>query len=182
MPSLNYTNEFRTNSFFVMGNRILRLAAVGRNLLSSAGLGLVLCYWIIVSDAFAWQKGSGIFANALDVLFLCWGAGIVVLALLDTRSRFQDYKRAKDLFFENGFKSRIAKIYIHSRCQRDAIRVAAKDLGLLEQLDHFYQTQGYHWYHIFPDFIFTKPWIVFTRRYWRKTLFEQQYTSIHFLW
>ena len=164
-----------------MWNRILRLSAVGRNLFFPAALGLVLCYWIIVSDAFGWQKGSGVLSSAQYGLLSCWSIGIVVLALLDARSRFHDYNRAKDLFFENGFKSRIAKIYIHSKCQRDAARVAAKDLGLLEQLDYFYRSQGYNWYHIIPDIIFKKPWIVFSQ-YWRKTLFEPQYTSIHFLW
>jgi hypothetical protein len=165
-----------------MWNRILRLLAVGRNLFFPAVLVLVLCSWIIVSDAFGWRKGSGVLSSAQYGLLSCWSIGIVVLALLDARSRFQDYKRAKDLFFENGFKTRIAKIYIHSKCQRDAARVAAKDLGLLEQLDYFYQRQGYDWYHIIPDIIIKKPWIVFSRRYWRKTLFEPQYTSIHFLW
>jgi hypothetical protein len=106
----------------------------------------------------------------------------VAMALLDARSRFQDYKRAKDLFFENGFKSRIAKIYIFSKCQREAARVAARDLGLLEPLDLFYQDQGYHWYHVFPDFLYKKPRIILSRRYWRKTLFEPRYTSMHFLW
>jgi hypothetical protein len=165
-----------------MWNRFLRLWAVGSNLLFSAAVGLVLCYWIIVSDAFGWQKDTGVFSNALYGLLACWSVGIIVVALLDARSRFQDYKRAKDLFFENGFKPRIAKIYIYSKCQRDAARIAAKDLGLLEQLDCFYQNQGYHWYHIFPDFLFKKPWIIFSRRYWQKTLFEPQYTSRHFLW
>lgn len=165
-----------------MWKRILRLSAVGRNLFFSAALVLVQCYWIMNTDAFGWPKGSGVFSSVLYGLLPYWSVGIVVLALLDVRSRFQDYKRAKDMFFKNGFKSRIAKIYIHSKCQRDAVRVAAKDLGLLEQLDYFYRSQGYHWYHIFPDFIFKKPWIVFSRRYWRKTLFEPQYTSIHFLW
>ena len=182
MQSLNHTNAFLTNRHLVMWNRIVRLSTVGRNLFIPAALGLVLCYWIMVSDAFGWQKGSNILSIAQYGLLSCWSIGIVVLALLDARSRFQDYKRAKDLFFENGFKSRIAKIYVYSKCQRDAVRVAAKDLGLLEQLDYFYQSQGYYWYHIFPDFIFKKPWIVFTRRYWRKTLFEPQYNSIHFLW
>ena len=165
-----------------MWNRFLRLASIGRNLFFSAALVLVLYYWVIVSDAFGWHNGSEILSSALYGLLSCWCVGIVLLAFLDARSRFQDYKRAKDLFFVNGFKSRIAKIYIHSKCQRDAARVAAKDLGLLEQLDYFYQSQGYRWYHIFPDFILKKPWIVFSRRYWRKTLFEAQYTSIHFLW
>jgi hypothetical protein len=178
----NNTHMFRSNIQLVTWNRFLRLLAVGRHLFFAAALGLVLCYWILVFDVFEWQKGSGVFSSAIYGLPLCWSVGLVVLALLDTRSRFQDYKRVKDLFFENGFKSRIAKIYICSRCQRDAVRVAAKDLGLLEQLDHFYQTQGYHWYHIFPDFVFKKPWLIFSQRYWRKTLFEPQYTSIYFLW
>ena len=165
-----------------MWNRVVRLSAVGRNLFFSAALGLVLCYWIIGPVAFGWTQGSGVYPSALYGLLSCWSVGVVVIALLDARSRFQDYKRVKDLFYENGFKSRIAKIYIHSKCQRDAIRVAARDLGLLEELDSFHQSQGYRWYNILPDFIFKKPWIVFSRRYWRKTLFEPQYTSTHFLW
>jgi len=182
VQSTNHIHQFLPNRHLVIWNRILRLAAVGRNLFLAAVLGLALCHGIIVSDAFGWQKGFGVFSSALVGLLPCCCVGIVALALLDARSRFQDYKRAKDLFFENGFKSRIAKIYIYSKCQRDAARMAAKDLGLLDQLDYFYQSQGYRWYHIFPDFIFKKPWIVFSRRYWRKTLFEPQYTSIHFPW
>ena len=113
MQLLNHTNEFLTNRYSVMWNRILRLSAVGRNLFISTALVLVLCFWIIVSDAFGWQKGSGIFSSAIDGLLLFWSVSLVVFALLDARSRFQDYKRAKDLFFENGFKSRIAKMYIY---------------------------------------------------------------------
>jgi hypothetical protein len=179
---LNHTHIFRSNIQLVMWTRLLRLLAVGRHLFFAAALGLVLSFWILASDVYEWQKGPGLFSSAIQCLSFCWSVGWVALTLLDARSRFQDYKRAKDLFFENGFKSRIAKIFIYSRCQRDAIRIAAKDLGLLEQLDHFYQTQGYHWYHIFPDFIFKKPWLIFSQRYWRKTLFEPKHTSIYFLW
>jgi hypothetical protein len=161
-----------------MWNRILRVSTVGRNHFFSAASGLVFCYWTIASDAFGWHNGSAVLSSALIVLLSCVSVGIVVLALLDARSRLQDYKRAKDLFFENGFKSRIAKIYIHSKCQRDAARAAAKDLGLLEQLDQYYQRQGYHWYHIFPDFIFKKPWIVFSRRYWRRTLLSKSLKEV----
>ena len=173
---------FRSNIQLVLWKRFLRLWAVGRPLFFTAALGLALCYWILVFDVFEWQKGSGVFSSAMYGFSLCGSLGVVVLALLDARSRFQDYKRAKDLFYENGFKSRIAKIYMRSRCQRDAVCAAAKDLGLLEQLNSFYQTQGYRWYHIFPDFVFKKPWIIFSQRYWKKTLFEPQYTSIYFLW
>jgi hypothetical protein len=176
------TNELRVHYHLVLWNRTLRLSTVGRNLFFSVALGLIFCCWLLFTEPLGWQKGSGVVSTAFSYLLPCWGVGIVVLAILDTRSRFQNYKRAKDLFFENGFKSRIAKIYIHSRCQRDAVRVAARDLGLLEQLDRFYRDQGYHWYHIFPDFLFKKPGIVFSWRYWKKTLFEPQYISNHFLW
>ena len=182
MQSLNHTHEFQTDRHLVMWNRMQRLWSVGRNIFLSAALGLVLSYWLIVSDVFEFQKGSGVFSSVIEGFWSCGSVGMVALALLDARSRLQDYRRAKDMFFENGFKSRIAKIYIHSRCQRDAARVAAKDLGLLEQLDDFYQTQGYRWYHILPDFVLNKPWIVFSRRYWRKTLFGPPYSSTHFPW
>ena len=93
-----------------------------------------------MSDPFGLQKSTGVFSSALYGALSCWSVGIVVLTFLDARSRFQDYKRAKDLFFENGFKSRIAKIYVYSKCQRDAVRVAAKDLGLLEHPPLLYRT------------------------------------------
>jgi hypothetical protein len=180
--ALNNSQLLRTNIQLVLWNRVLRIMAVGRHLFLAAALGLAVCFWTLVADGGQWQKGSDGFSIAVRGLHLCWGMGLTVLALLDARSRLQNYKRAKDLFFENGFKPRIARLYRHSRCQRDALRVAAKDLGLSQQLNHFYQTQGYRWYHIFPDFVFKKPWILFSHRYWRKTLFEPRYTSLYFLW
>ncbi len=107
---------------------------------------------------------------------------VAIFAILDVRSRYQDYKRAKDLFFENGFHPRIARLFIHSRCQRDAIRVAARDLGLAGELARFYSDMGYQWFHILPDFIFKRPYILFSRRYWQKTLFESYYRSRYFFW
>jgi hypothetical protein len=80
VQSFNHTNAFLTNRHLVVWNRILRLMAVERNLCFSAALGLVLAYWIIVSDGFGWRKSSGVFSSALYGLLSCWGVGIVVLA------------------------------------------------------------------------------------------------------
>jgi hypothetical protein len=80
VQSLNHTNAFLTNRHLVVWNRMIRLMAVGRNLCFSAALGLVPCYWIIVSDAFGWQKSPGVFSSSLYGLLSCWGVGIVVLA------------------------------------------------------------------------------------------------------
>ena len=107
---------------------------------------------------------------------------IAVIALLDARSRYQDYKRAKDLFHENGFHPRIACLFIHSRCQRDAIGVAARELGLGRELGVFYAKLGFKWFHIIPDNILKRPGIILSGRYWRKTLFESYYRSRYFSW
>lgn len=182
MQLLNTTSILPLHTQLVIWKRFIRILKVGRHLFASAGIGIGLCTWIVLTKISGVQNDSTILSVMLYNLGLCWSAGLALFALLDARSRFQDYKRAKDLFYENGFKPRIAKLYTHSKCQRDAIRVAAKDLGLLKQLDHFYFNQGYRWYHIFPDFLSKRPWLLLSKRYWQKTLFEPRYASNYFFW
>jgi hypothetical protein len=62
----------------------------------------------------------------------------VFLVMMDGWSRYQNYKRAKDQFFAHGFKNRIAKLYIISKCQRIAAEVAAKELGLESEIKNYY--------------------------------------------
>ena len=119
-----------------------------------------------------------------EVRIALWGLSgfcIAFFAILDSRSRYQDYKRAKDLFFENGFHPRIAGLFIRSRCQRDAAFVAALDLGFQEPLRMFYRQQGYQWYHVIPDVVMKHPKILLSRKFWRHTLFAPTYRSRYFL-
>ncbi len=96
---------------------------------------------------------------------------------LDARSRYQNYKMLRDQFYFYGFQPRIVKPFIKSRCQRDAAIVAAEDLGLADACDnHFYQ-KGYRWYHLFPDFIFTKPHFLLCKHFWLTTFFVKKYHS-----
>jgi hypothetical protein len=39
-----------------------------------------------------------------------YGVVLIVLTQMDALSRFQNYKLAKDMFFENGFQKRIANL------------------------------------------------------------------------
>lgn len=117
------------------------------------------------------------------MFMLCLGsAGMVTCSQLDARSRFQDYKKIKDLLYENGFDTRIISLYRFSRCQRDAVCAAAEDLGLLHPVKRYFQGCGYKKYHIIPEFLFSKPAVLFTSKFWRVTLFARTYSSRYFLW
>lgn len=176
------TSSIHFSMAFIIYQRLVRLVRVGRFLFLTATSGLLFSFYFTVLGIPAWMGETGMVQWMGNMIMGLYSGMTALFALLDARSRYQDYKRAKDLFFENGFKPRIAHLFIHSKCQRDAVRVAACDLGLLKPLEQYYRDKGYRWYHILPDFVFKRPWIVLTWRYWRKTLFTPGYDSVHFLW
>ncbi len=123
--------------------------------------------------------------EGMDLLFLfsaLYGLVLIFFSQADARSRYQNYKQVKDLLHENGFDTRIINLFCHSRCQRDALRVAASDLGMTRQMAAHFKAKGYRWYHLLPNFIFKRPQLLFTVNYWQKTLFVKTYDSRYFLW
>lgn len=111
-----------------------------------------------------------------------YGFTLPFFAELDARSRYQNYKAVKDALHRHDFQTRIVDLFIISRCQRDAIKIAAQDLGYERELQTYYYKQGYRWYYILPDFLFHTPSMLFTRFYWKKTLFVKNFQSRYFLW
>ena len=162
--------------------RIIRFIRIGCFLHLTALAG-VLIFWESLSLISVVRTGGESFLfQALYTLTAVYGALLFLFAELDVLSRYQNYKKAKDLFHENGFDPRIARLFVHSRCQRDAVGVAARDLGIKDELLRYYNGLGYRWFHILPDFVFKRPMICFSFRYWQKTLFESRYRLKHFLW
>lgn len=101
----------------------------------------------------------------------------IFLVIMDSWSRYQNYKRVKDQFFQYGFNPRIADAYIVSRCQRSAVLVAAGELGIQKQVsDHFYAS-GVRWYHFIPYFMLKDPLFLFRKEFWSKTFIEKRYRS-----
>ena len=128
-------------------------------------------------------SGPGAKESAMQACLSSLGSLLLLLfSQADARSRFQNYKQAKDLLYENGFDQRIIRLFTGSRCQRDAVRVAACDLGMGRQINAYFHAQGFRFYHLLPGFIFKRPGLLLTRKYWQKTLFENTYTSKYFLW
>lgn len=174
-------NQASYSIFYIYCNRIIRYLKIGV-LLHFMGLAGLIVFWVMGGLAMDMLGQNRI------VLFIFFGYIAVYaftlpfFAEMDVRSRYQNYKAAKDMLHIYGFQKRIVKPFLRSRCQRDALLVAAKDLGCEIKLVNFYYKAGYRWYHILPDYIYKNPGVFFTKQYWSTTLFVRKYTMKYFLW
>lgn len=170
-----------SKAFLIRRRRFIRYLKVGRllHIVSSAGLVLFFEFAGLALSSLESGRFLWFFIQAYISLY---GLVLVFFAQKDALSRFQNYKQAKDLLFEKGFKRRIVSLFIRSRCQRDALGTAAHDLGLKKELKAYYTTMGYRWYHVIPDVVFTKPVRLFSSKFWKSTLSAPIYTSKYFLW
>ena len=145
-------------------NRVVRFVRVGALLHVVSGLCLLAAvFW------------ANELVRALALSAVCF-------AQLDARSRYQDYKRIKDLLHENGFRPKLVGLFSASRCQRDAVRAAASDLGLAREADDYFKQRGYNWHHVVPERLKKNPKLVMAPKFWERTLFTPFYRAKYFLW
>lgn len=119
-------------------------------------------------------KIKGLFLGCLTLL--CLSAGICSVA--DGLCRFREYKRIKYLLLRYGFRHRILKHIVKSKCQRDAILLAAKETGLYKETKDYFSKCGYRWYHILPDQIVSQPLYFFHPQFLRSTFWPRKPLSI----
>jgi len=96
---------------------------------------------------------------------------------MDGWSRYQNYKRAKDQFYMYGITARICNLYIGSKCQRIAALVAAKELGLENDVKQYYSSKGVKWYHYIPYFMVMDHLFLFKKYFWRRSFMEKNYKA-----
>lgn len=113
----------------------------------------------------------------LKVIFLFLFVTAPIFPQCDARSRFQNYKQVKDHLYLYGFQNRIIKPFAFSRCQRDAVLVAAEELGMEKECKQYFVKLGYRWYHILPSFLFQKPAYLFHKAFWLNTFFVKYYPA-----
>jgi len=99
----------------------------------------------------------------------------IFLVIMDAWSRFQNYKRIKDYLFLHGFTPKIAQLYQGSKCQRIAFLVAARELGMEEEVQQYYRRLGIKWYHFIPHFMVKDPLFIFRKYFWSRTFMEKYY-------
>ena len=124
-------------------------------------------------DVASWFKSNDYIV--LKLIALSPSICMPLFAQLDARSRFQNYKLVKDHLYIYGFQARILKPFLKSRCQRDAAKAAADELGLSHSCKAYFKSHGYKWYHLFPDIIFKRPAILLSKNFWSSTLFTKTY-------
>ncbi len=173
--------DVKPNWLIVYGMQSIRYFKVGFLLHLISLLSLIFFLRILspMVSAFEQDLFINIYCYGISCLV---GISLFFFSQMDAYSRFQDYKLAKDLIFENGFKIRVAKLFVGSRCQREALKVASIDLGVNQELKLFYTRLGYKWFHIIPQIYFSSPCIMFSWVFWKKTLLAKTYKSKYFLW
>ncbi len=125
-------------------------------------------------------QGESAAGTVLKIMALAFLISLPIFSQLDARSRFQSYKRVKDNLAIYGFDPRLVRPFIRSRCQRDAVLAAADELDHYQQCRKYFWNQGYRWYHILPDFVFTNPRRLLSRYFWQATFFAKTYYSKRF--
>lgn len=152
-------------------------------LLHLMGLSSIILFFLFGKVfLFHWNSGAGVGKLILSGYASSYFFTLIFFSQLDARSRFQNYKMVKDKFYEYGFDARLLRPFMYSRCQRDAILVAAKEFKFEKAWKNLTLTSGFRWYHLFPTIIVRRPGVLFTKSYWSKTLFVKGYHSKYFLW
>jgi hypothetical protein len=143
------------------------------HLMSIAEIFMIVLFFENI-DIGNWLQGGYLPAK---ILFLFAFVTAPLFPQCDARSRFQNYKQVKDRLYLYGFQARIIKPFSFSRCQRDAVLVAAEELGLKKECKQYFINQGYQWYHIVPTFLIKKPTYLFYKAFWLNTFFAKYYRS-----
>jgi len=94
-----------------------------------------------------------------------------VIALLDIKARYIEYKRLRTLILEDAYSSRIHKEVVrmqYSWCSRvAAIAACSYDSELMLTQSSYYYKKGYRWWHIFPV---GAPRCFFKISFWKKVI------------
>ena len=162
--------------------RIIRYLQTGSLLHLMAVFSILMAY-VFGKGFLVLMESDGGTGKLILYAYLCtYFITLIFFSQLDARSRYQNYKMLKDKFYEYGFDPRLLKPFVYSRCQRNAIGVAARELDFENAWRQLIYKLGFRWYHLLPYFIVRKPGILFTKAYWSKTLFVKTYHSKYFLW
>ena len=162
-------------------NQFARFIKVGVFLHVMAFIGLMIFYFGLKYSIFFFQNEIISFGY-LWLFISAWGLTIPFFAEFDAKGRYENYKQVKDSLFKMGYDVRLIKPFMYSKCQRDAVLVAAKDLDCKQEVQNYYYKNGYRWYHILPDAFVRNPLVLFRKIFWTKILFTKHYQLKNFYW
>lgn len=141
----------------------------------------ILSFLLCDLNFLALENAEGI-PYLFHLFFSIYFFSLIITSQLDAYSRYQNYKMAKDLLHQYGFKKPLIKVFSKSKCQREAIAEAGNCLGIKKEVNDYFYSMGFRWYHILPHMIIKKPQTFFTKSYWLSTFFVSNYKSKYFYW
>lgn len=162
--------------------RVIRYLQTAYLLHLMALASIFLSYYFTKEFLLHWENTGSYWKLILYGICAIYFFTLILFSQFDARSRYQNYKLAKDRLFKYGFDSRLLKPFMYSRCQRDAIASAAKDLKFKREWNQLISEMGFRWYHLLPVIVIQNPLVLFSKEYWSKTLFVSTYHSKYFLW
>lgn len=173
--SLKYSKPTR---FKISMEKVIRFFLVGHFLHLFFILGMVIFmfgYW-------GFDSNEILSKHFLNGFFMVFGLGLSVFAGADSRGRYQNYKQIKDALYNRGFDNRLIRPFMYSKCQRDAVLVAARDLKFENEVKTFFYENGYRWYHVLPDAFTKNPFVLFKAQFWSTILLTKRYQIKYFYW
>ena len=141
--------------------------------------GILLHAITVIELALIFAVAVGVHAQLLKVALLVVLGLYTLFTQLDARSRFQEYKKARDQLICHGPDNRIFRSLSRSRCQRDAALAAARQLGYDSECRNYFTSAGYRWYHLLPEFVSRQPKFLLSPAFMRATFFVPTYHSRH---
>lgn len=169
------------SGYLLFRNRMLRYLRVGYFLHGSALVALICCYFALESGL-VYENGEWMVISWERTLLGAFLFTSPIFAEMDAYGRFQNYKQVKDLMYTKGYDERILRLFSFSKCQRDAVIVASKDLGLEKEVNDFFFRMGYRWYHILPDIVVENLLVLLHPEFWKRILFTPYYKLQNFYW
>lgn len=143
--------------------------------------GLVLMFASLQLTFYCFQDQRFILGSLMGVISFCFFT-VPFFSEFDAYGRYQNYKQIKDALFEMGYDDRLIKPLMRSKCQRDAVIVAAEDLNCLAEVESFFYKNGYRRYNILPDAFIKHPFVLFSWLFWKRSLFTKRYQLKNFYW
>ncbi len=171
-----YANQPRTKSYVLY--KTIESFVNATSLLQSF---CIVCVLLSYLNFLELDNATGV-AFLLHLFFSIYFFSLIITTQLDAYSRYQNYKMAKDLMHQYGFKKPLIRVFSKSKCQRQAVTEAGKSLGFKKEIDDYFYSMGFRWYHILPVIIAKKPLTLFTKEYWLSTFFVSNYKSKYFYW
>lgn len=103
-----------------------------------------------------------------------WSGAVVMLisaalCQADAWARWQDYRRVSSLFQRHGWRPLFLTPLCRSRCQRDAVLLAARQAGFGSRTQAWFHAKGYRWYHLAPDRVKADPRLIVNASFLKAT-------------